>query len=286
LAKVYFKTFLLGEKGLHIRFLSMRLEKVCQQGTKREEKVLQGMRLTADKEHIAVVLNRPKYAGNIGSAARCAKNMGVERLMVVSDRDYPQEEIRQMSTHLAADVVDSIVYCRDLGEALAGFHYVVGTTARLGLARGPVMSPRDMAEQVIELSRKNDVALLFGPEDTGLTNEDLRYCQSVVSIPTSERFRSLNLSHAVMILCYEISMAEIGVPERFTPKMASSRETEGMYGHIGALLQEIGFLNPENPEYWMMHIRRLFSRMRLSAREVRIIRGICRQLSWYLHHRG
>jgi len=243
------------------------------------------MRLKASTENIAVVLNRPKYSGNIGSAARCAKNMGIERLIVVSDRDYRQEEIRQMSTHLAADVVDQIFYCEDLGEALSGFSYVVGTTARLGLARGPVISPREMAEQVAEISRQNEVALLFGPEDTGLTNEDLHYCHAVVSIPTSERFRSLNLSHAVMILCYEISVAETGIPERFTPKMASSRELEGMYEHISALLQEIGFLNPENPEYWMMHIRRLFSRIRLQAKEVRIIRGICRQLSWYLHHK-
>lgn len=244
-----------------------------------------GMILRTTREHIAVVLNRPKYAGNIGSAARCAKNMGVERLIVVSDRAYPQEEVRQMSTHLAADVVDSIVYCRELGEALSGFNYVVGTTARLGLARGPVVTPREMAEAVAEISRENEVALLFGPEDTGLTNEDLHYCHAVVSIPTSERFRSLNLSHAVMILCYEIAVAERGMPEHFTPKLASSRELEGMYGHIGELLQEIGFLNPENPEYWMMHLRRLFSRIRLTAKEVRIIRGICRQLSWYLHQK-
>lgn len=243
------------------------------------------MKLKAEMEHIAVVLNRPKYAGNIGSAARCSKNMGIERLIVVSDQNYRQEEIRQMSTHLAADVVDSIVYFDDLEKALAGFNYVVGTTARLGLARGPVVSPREMAQQVAEISRENEVALLFGPEDTGLTNEDLRHCQTVVSIPTSDRFRSLNLSHAVMILSYEISVARTGIPEHFTPKMASIRELEGMYGHISALLQEIGFLNPENPEYWMMHIRRLFSRMRLQAKEVRIIRGICRQLSWYLRHK-
>jgi len=243
------------------------------------------MGVKATRDHIAVVLNRPKYSGNIGSAARCAKNMGIERLIVVGNQEYRQEEIRQMSTHLAADVVDQIVYCEELGEALSGFSYVVGTTARLGLARGPMVSPREMAEQVAEISRENEVALLFGPEDTGLTNEDLRYCQTVVSIPTSERFRSLNLSHAVMLLCYEIAIAETGIPERFTPKLASSRELEGMYGHIGTLLQEIGFLNPENPEYWLMYIRRLFSRVRLSAKEVRIIRGICRQLSWYLHHK-
>jgi tRNA/rRNA methyltransferase len=243
------------------------------------------MHLKAAMDHITVVLNRPKYSGNIGSAARCAKNMGVEKLIVVGNREYRQEEIRQMSTHLAADVVDRIVYCENLGEALAGFGYIVGTTARLGLARGPVISPREMAEQVVDISRENEVALLFGPEDKGLTNEDLRYCHTVVSIPTSERFRSLNLSHAVMLLCYEIAVAETGIPEWFTPKLASSLELEGMYGHISALLQEIGFLNPANPEYWMMHIRRLFSRIRLQAKEVRIIRGICRQLSWYLNHK-
>ena len=162
---------------------------------------------------------------------------------------------------------------------MAGFQYIVGATARTGASRGPVVSPRKMAERIADISQNNSVALLFGSEDRGLTNDDLRFCHMVVNIPTSG-FKSLNLSHAVMILCYEIMAAECD-PDAFTPKLATTVELEGMYDQVSALLQKIGFLNRENPEYWMTHIRRFLSRTKLQAREVKIIRGICRQLDWY-----
>jgi tRNA/rRNA methyltransferase len=103
-----------------------------------------------------------------------------------------------------------------------------------------------------------------------------------VTIPTSERLKSINLSHAVMILCYEIFTAQRGDLETFTPRLATAAEIEGMYEQIKALLQNIGFLNPQNPEYWMLHIRRFFSRTRLFSKDVKIIRGVCRQLEWRL----
>jgi tRNA/rRNA methyltransferase len=237
-------------------------------------------------ENTTIVLKGPKYAGNIGSVARCAKNMGIERIMVVSGRDLPVDEMKQMSTHFAADLIDQIEYFEDLGDALAGFEFVVGTTARLGSVRGPVVSPREMAASLIDLSQNNRVALLFGPEDTGLSNEDLRCCHGLVTIPTSQKLKSINLSHAVMILCYELFTAERGELDVFTPRLAAVAEIEGMYEQLKALLQKIGFLNPQNPEYWMMHIRRLFSRTRLFSRDVKIIRGICRQLDWYLEHKS
>lgn len=234
-------------------------------------------------EHITIVLKGPKYAGNVGSVARCAKNMGIDRIIVVNGRDMLPEEMKQTSTHFAAELIDQIRYFDDLGEALKGFEFIVGTTARLGSFRGPVISPREMAENLISLSRNNRVALLFGPEDTGLSNDDLRLCHSLVTIPTSEGLKSVNLSHAAMILCYEIFTAQQGIPETtFMPRLATSAEIEGMYGHIQALLNNIGFLNPQNPEYWMLHIRRFFSRTRLFSKDVKIIRGICRQLEWRL----
>ena len=98
-------------------------------------------------------------------------------------------------------------------------------------------------------------------------------------------FKSLNLSHAVMILCYELLMARMGEEAKPAPKLAGSRELEGMYVQLKAVLQAIGFLNPENPDYWMMHIRRLFARTTLQAREVKILRGICRQIEWYGDHK-
>jgi len=109
----------------------------------------------------------------------------------------------------------------------------------------------------------------------------------VVTIPTSREFTSLNLSHAVMILCYEIFIASCTAvtASEATPKLALSSELEGMYGQIKTLLADIGFLNPENPDYWIMHLRRFFTRAGILSREVKIVRGICRQLQWYARHK-
>jgi tRNA/rRNA methyltransferase len=243
--------------------------------------------LKAKTKNISIVLYKPKYAGNIGSVARAAKNMGISNVVVVGKADFDREEMQQRSTHLAADVLDQIQYFERIDEALGSFNYIVGTTARLGKARGPFIAPRAEAQAIADISQKNNIALLFGPEDTGLANEELRLCHAVVTIPTSREFTSLNLSHAVMILCYEIFTASspaISTTEA-TPKLALSSELEGMYGQIKALLADIEFLNPENPDYWMMHLRRFFGRASLLSREVKIIRGICRQLAWYVHHK-
>ena len=245
-------------------------------------KTLQNTGVSALK-NITIVLKKPKHPGNVGSVARCAKNFGLEKISVVGSRNLALEEIKQMSTHCAADIVSDIRHFDGIDEALADFQYIVGTTARQGAARGPLVSPRELAERLIEVSRNNTVALLFGPEDRGLTNEDLRYCHAVVRIPT-DAFKSLNLSHAVMILCYEIFVARATAPLPFTPVLATARELEGMYEQIRALLLKIGFFKPENPDYWMMHIRRFFARTLLTSREVKIVRGICRQLDWYKMH--
>lgn len=235
--------------------------------------------MQAAKENITIVLNKPKYAGNVGAVARAAKNMGFEEICLVTGAHLETEEMLPQATHVAAELVDNIRHCETLEEALSDFQYVVGTTARLGSARGPVVSPRQMAARLTGVSQSNRVALLFGSEDRGLTNEDLRWCHLMVNIPTSG-FSSLNLSHAVMILCYEIMVSEAS-PQAFTPKLATAGELDGMYGQIEILLKEIGFLRPENPDYWMVNIRRFLSRMPLQAREVKIIRGICRQLDWF-----
>jgi tRNA/rRNA methyltransferase len=243
--------------------------------------------LKAKTKNISIVLYKPKYAGNIGAVARAAKNMGIGNIIVVGTTDFDREEMRQRSTHLAADVLDKIQYVESAEAALGGFNYIVGTTARLGKARGPFISPRAVACDIADISQKNKVALLFGPEDTGLANEELHLCHAVVTIPTSREFTSLNLSHAVMILCYEIfiTSSPATAAAEATPKLALSSELEGMYGQIKTLLADIGFLNPENPDYWMMHLRRFFTRAGILSLEVKIVRGICRQLQWYAHHK-
>lgn len=242
------------------------------------------MQAKAKTENITIVLNQPKYAGNVGFAARCARNMGIDKILVVGDRELDPAEMKQVSTHFAAEIIDGIRYCNSLEEAVAGFNYVVGTTSRLGSARGPAVSPREMAGRIVEMSQQNEIALVFGPEDTGLSNEDIRLCHMLVTIPTSE-FKSLNLSHAVMIICYEIFVARTLPSDRpHEPRLATSGETEAMYEQVKCLLTKIGFLNPQNPDYWMLHIRRFLSRTSLLAREVKIIRGICRQLDWYMEN--
>jgi tRNA/rRNA methyltransferase len=232
-------------------------------------------------ENIAIVLLNPKYAGNIGSAARAAKNMGIRDVVVVSPGPPDMEKVRQMATHLAADVVERIRFYSDLEQALSGFQFIAGTTSRSGGLRGPLVDPRDLALQLVDISVNNRVALLFGPEDIGLTNEELRLCHAFVSIPTAKEFKSINLSHAVMILCYEIFTASAVLKEGFTPRLADSAELEGMYGQLREMFVKIDYIRPENPDYWMSHVRRFFSRLRLYSKEVQIIRGICRQVDWY-----
>ena len=236
---------------------------------------------TVRKDNITIILNRPKHQGNIGSVARCAKNMGIEKIIVVNREEPDMERILQMSTHLAADIVERIEFVGGLDEVMGRFQHVVGTTARTGSMRLPTGSPREMAASLADVSQNNRVALLFGPEDFGLTNHELRYCNALVTIPTSEGLRSLNLSHAVLIVCYEIFMAAAAAPRRFKPRLAGATELEGMYGQIQDLFIRIGFINPQNPAYWMLSVRRFFSRVDLRSREVKMIRGLCRQLDWY-----
>ena len=241
------------------------------------------MHARARLENITIVLRGPKYPGNIGSVARCAKNMGIEKIVVVGGAEYDREEMNRMSTHLAADVVEKIEYYDDLREALAPFRYIVGMTARRGNTnlKRTIIEPREMAGKLAAISKVNDIALLFGPEDRGLTNSELTYCDALVSIPTSKKMRSINLSHAVMILSYEIFTACHASDSRFTPKLATSMEKEGMYAHIKELLLSINYIYPENPESSLASIRNLFSRLHLTARDVKIIRGICRQVELY-----
>lgn len=231
-------------------------------------------------KNIAVVLHRPKYAGNVGSTARAMKNMGFSQLIVSEGGPFPPEEMQMMATHFARDVIEKTIFASDLKTALADFQFIVGTTARTGAQRGPTGNLREVAAKIVRLAGENKVALLFGAEDRGLTNEDLRLCHEIVTIPTAGEFKSLNLSHAVMIVCYEVFMASLQPTAAFYPRLATSAEIEGMYANLKEVLTEIGFLNPQNPEYFMYHLRRFFSRTGLLARDVKIIRGICRQISW------
>jgi tRNA/rRNA methyltransferase len=236
--------------------------------------------MKANLSNIAIVLQSPHFPENIGAAARAIKNMGMRQLVVVSPQNCDLTRILKMATHAAEDIVSEMEIHDDLKEALAPFQYVVGTTARRGSHRRTVANPRNLALELAPISQKNRIALLFGPEDRGLTNEELKYCDVAVTIPTAE-FRSLNLAQAVVILAYETFLASIEKPVVYVPRLANRHELEGMYEHLKNTLMKIHFLNPQNPEYWMNSIRRFFSRIGLQAREVKIIRGVCRQIDWF-----
>lgn len=231
-------------------------------------------------ENVSIVLQQPRYPENIGAVARAMCNMGIRRLSVVNPQNCDLTRVLKMATHVAADVVEEMECFEDLKSALADDQYVVGTTARLGRQRQVIQSPEKLARQLMPVSVENRIAILFGPEDRGLTNEDLRYCHALVNIPTAQ-FSSLNLAQAVMIVCYALFQAGQEASPEHVPRMASRHELDGMYEQLRDILVRISFINPENPDYWMNNLRRFFTRIRLRAREVSIIRGLCRQVDWY-----
>ena len=235
---------------------------------------------TIKLENISVVLVEPQIPENIGSVARAMKNMGIRRLLLVNPRNLELKRVLKMATGTSVDVVDEMEVYSDLLEAIGPYHYVVGTTARVGAQRPALANPRRLARNLVSISQENRVALMFGPEDRGLSNSHLRYCHTIATIPTAD-FSSLNLAQAVMILCYEINVSSRERSPEVSPRLANKLELEGMYDHLKHALTKIGFINPQNPEHWLLNIRRFLSRFPLRAREVRVIRGICRQIDWY-----
>lgn len=231
-------------------------------------------------DNITIVLQNPQFPENIGSAARCMCNMGITRLHVVSSKPVDTERALVLATHAAADVVHSMARFEDLKTAVAECGYVVGTTARIGKSRGSTKSPSKMAAALSPVSRENRIAIVFGPEDRGLTNEELRNCHDLIHIRTAA-FSSINLAQAVMIVCYELFNAAGSGNAAFSPRLALRPELDAMYEQLKTMLVRISYIQPDHPEYWMNRFRRFFSRLPLQSGEVSIIRGICRQVDWY-----
>ena len=238
------------------------------------------MPATVNLKNVCIVLSRPRYPENIGAAARAMRNMGFEQLIVVDPQNCDLSRILKMATHAAIDVVEQMLVYEDLQTALEPLNYIVGTTARLGGQRQLVGTATRLAQKLAPISENNRVALLFGPEDRGLTNEDIRFCHELINIPTAE-FSSLNLAQAVMIMCYELRRYNQPKAKTFVPQFANRHELDGMYAQLKDILVRISYIQPENPEYFMNSIRQFGTRMKLRAKEVSIIRGICRQIDWY-----
>ncbi len=231
-------------------------------------------------ESTTIVLKEPRFPENIGAVARAMHNMGFSRLVVVNPEKWDLKRINMMATHEAAKIVEQIQRVETLPEAVATAHYVVGTTARLGRNRPVIQSPAALADLLAPLTANNEIALVFGPEDRGLTNDDLRSCHKLVTIPTAD-FASINLAQSVMIFCYELSKKQRTETDPHTPRLANRHELDGMYETLKNTLLKIDYIKPDNPDYWMNKIRTFGTHMKLRAREVSIIRGICRQIDWY-----
>ncbi|HWR97385.1 MAG TPA: RNA methyltransferase [Candidatus Methanoperedens sp.] len=235
---------------------------------------------------IAIVLVEPREPGNVGATARAMANMGLSRLVLVRPPPFLVPEAYRMAL-AAKPILEGALVADDLGAALAGFGYVAGTTRRGGSGRRGRITPRALAGELAGLGGGDDAALLFGREDSGLTNEELQYCQRLVTIPSSAGFGSLNLAQSVLVLAYEVFLA-CGAAEGAAAgrRRATTVELENLYGHMERVLLEIGYLHPENPARMMRVFRRLFGRAGPDEREVRALRGICRQVAWYAGRPG
>ena len=228
--------------------------------------------------NVGLVLLNPKYPENIGSAARAAWNMGITRIIVVGD-EYPNhDQMAKLATHNAAHLLDTMEFHQELSEALAPFSQVIGTTARRGRNRVPAKTPRDIVRNILPLLPENEVAFLFGPEDSGLSSEALLYCQQTSAIPTAD-FSSLNLAQAISIHCYELFHAVVYEQKAPLPshKIANTREMENMFRHVDRTLSHIDFLKEKSHDYYMRNIRQFLGKVQMSAKETSLVRGICRQ---------
>ncbi|MBW8312961.1 MAG: RNA methyltransferase [Rhizobium sp.] len=239
-----------------------------------------------ENENIRIVLVGTQHPGNIGSAARAMKTMGLSALHLVAPERFPDPEAVALAAG-ADDLLDAAPVLPDLDAALAGCRLVVGTSARRRTVPLPELSPREAARQLVAAAADGPVALLFGRERTGLENEELQRCHASVCIPTHPGFSSLNIAAAVQVLAYELRLEVLGAaggelpsgrpvpgpgPEAEPP--ATADELERFFGHLGQTLDEIDFHKGRAPEMVMARLRRLFLRAAMDSREVKILRGI------------
>ena len=224
--------------------------------------------------NIRVVLSHTTHPGNIGAAARAMKTMGLRHLYLINPRLFPDPQADAMAAG-ADDVLREAVVCSSIDEALHGVAYTVAMTARLRDISMEVKTPRDAMPQVLQQAATQPVALLFGTEMSGLTNEEIGKAQLLVNIPVHPEFSSLNIAAAVQVICYELVVsAQNYLPNAPEIHPASHEQVEGYFAHLEKTLFEIGFLTTQNPARLMQRLRRLYARARLEQEEINILRGI------------
>jgi len=229
---------------------------------------------------IRIVLVQPSHGGNIGGCARAMKNMDLTRLVLVAPENFPGEEASARAAG-ADDVLAQAQVCATLDEAIADCHLVIGTSARERRIAWPMLAPDEAARRLVTAAGQ-EVAVLFGRERTGLTNDELDRCQILVNIPANPEFSSLNLVCAVQVIAYEIRRAaetsdvavSTSAAEMLGEPLATSAEIQRFYQHLDQVMVASGFLDPKNPRLLTRRIRRLFNRVEMTSNEVNILRGI------------
>jgi TrmH family RNA methyltransferase len=245
---------------------------------------------TEELRRVTVVLNQPQDPVNIGAVVRAMKNMGLSRLHLIQPADFSPYRIEGVA-HTGLDVIESARQFDRLADGLAGSNLVVGTTARGRSARRNYRRPREAAGEIIETVRsEEDVALLLGREDRGLSNEELDLCDRVVVIPTDPEHSSLNLAQAFLVIAYELWLATAGEqpfkPPRRTASRAGRDELEGLFREIEASLRAVDFFKAHTVTPIMRTVREALGRADLDEREVMLFKAMAYEVRNYMRRHG
>lgn len=230
-------------------------------------------------DNIKIVMVETTHPGNIGAAARAMKNMGLSQLALVNPQCLVDSSAYARASG-ADDVLGRAIKYESLTAALADCQLVIGTSARTRTLVWPGLTPHSLAEKVAELPDEDAVAIVFGREHSGLTNDELQHCHYSVTIPTNPEFSSLNVASSIQVICYEIynrlqALSEpASVRRSRSESRADSEELEGFFEHLERVLVEIEFLDADNPRQIMKRLRRLYQRAEPSRNEINILRGI------------
>lgn len=233
-----------------------------------------------DSSRLRIVLVGTQHPGNIGAAARAMKTMGLARLVLVAPEHYPSDEAFRRAAG-ADDLLAAAEVVETLAEAVADCHFVLGCTARSRRVALDELSPREAGERAVSMAGKGQVALVFGRERTGLSNEELQLCHVAVHIPANPVYSSLNLAAAVQVLAYELRLALLAEASSSPvaagdagEDMANHAQLEGFFAQLADALDDVDFHKGRAPESAMRKLRRLFLRSHPSEQEVRLLRGI------------
>ncbi len=224
---------------------------------------------------LRIVLSRTSHPGNIGAAARAMKTMGLGRLVLVTPSSFP-DPVAQARASGADDILEKACVVASLEEALEGTVFSAAVTGRRREWSVPPRTVREAMPELLAAAAQGEVALVFGTETSGLTNEEVSLCTCPVTIPADPAFPSLNLGAAVQILCYEARMALLNPVSAEAPagELATFEEIEGFHRHLLDAMTASGFYDPNNPKRLLPRVRRLFGRVRLEREEINILRGI------------